>query len=244
MIRALLISAALLASAPASAVIVSVAGTAQPWNWVAGGLNDAYQYGINDGSGPTVVSFASAGISSGGSWGVFAGLGGLTSAFGGTPTVDRNGYVGSFFKDDVLGSSGTYFPSHFTPSLWSADPGAGVFLNALVFVFTDATGQIVDTPNAFNVIYDVFNSSYGYVIGISGSPAPFGATQIQLGFNDDIFADNTGALDVCVYDGTPAGDRSCFSSPTPEPESWALMLTGFAVVGLAVRRRRHGFASA
>ena len=186
-----------------------------------------------------MVSFASAGITPGGSWGIFA-KGGLTSAFGGIPTVDHNGYVGSPFKDNDPGSSGNYFPSHYMSSLWDADPGAGVFLNALVWAFTDASGQLVTDPDAMNVIY-FGPGNYGYVFGKSSSATPAGSTQLQFGLNDDIFGDNTGSLDVCVGSSFDA----CFPTPgVPEPAAWALLVTGFALTGLAVRRRRHGFAPA
>src|SRR5580704_10047206 len=35
---------------------VTVAGTDMPWNWVNLGLNTSDQFGINDGSGPVVIS--------------------------------------------------------------------------------------------------------------------------------------------------------------------------------------------
>jgi hypothetical protein len=238
MFRQLAAAAALAFAIPATAAVtVSVDAQAMPWAWEAGGLNDAYQFGAQDGIAPVVVSFASAGITMGGTWAIVA-TGGLTSAFGGVPTADHNGYVASPFKDDDPGSSGNYFPSHYTPGLWNSDPGAGVFLNALVWAFTDDNGQIVSTPDAMNVIlFD--DGTYGFVFGKSSS-VPAGATQIQFGLNDDIFADNTGALQVCVGSNFAA----CLGGPVPEPHNWTLMIAGFALTGLAVRRRRHGFATA
>ncbi len=229
---------ALSAALPASAsVTVSVAGDSRPWDWVAGGLNDAYQFGGQDGSGPTIVSFASAGITAGGSWAVIY-KSGITGAFAGPPVVDQNGYVGSPFKDNDPGSSGNYFPSHYTPTLWSSDPGAGVFLNALVFVFTDDSGQIVGTPDAMEVGGDAING-YFFVFGKGGTPTPAGATRLQLGLNDDLFFDNSGALQVCV--GTDF-DACSDVTPVPEPATWSLLIAGFAGVGALMRRRRSALA--
>lgn len=220
----------------AAAVTVAVAGTAQPWTYDPGSLNAGFQFGVQDGTGPTIVNFASAGITAGGSWAVLY-KSGLTNAFGGPPAVNQNGHVGLVFKDDGLGSSGTYFPSHYTPTLWSADPGAGVFLNALVFVFTDDNGQIVATPDAMEVFGDAING-YSFVFGKGGSATPAGATRLQLGVNDDIFRDNTGALQVCV--GADF-DACTVNAPVPEPATWALFVGGFAGVGALLRRRRRAF---
>ena len=236
----LLLAAALLPALPATAAInVAVAGTSMPWDWRAGGINDAFQFGIKDGTGPVVVSFASAGITAGGPWAVIE-KGGLTSAYGGVPTVDNNGYQGSVFKDGVLGSTGTYFPSNYTPSYWDADPLAGVFLEALIFTFTDDSGAIIGSPYATNIYPDGLGG-YNFTGGIVGAATPAGATRIQLGLNDDLFADNTGSLTICVGSSYAA----CFPSPgVPEPAAWALMLGGFGLVGAAVRLRRAGYAAA
>ena len=240
MLRGMLLALALGAALPASAAVtVTVNGQARPWDWVKGGLNDSLQFGIQDGVGPAVATFASAGISAGGSFAVVY-KSGLTSAFGGTPTVDQNGYVGSIFKDDDPGSSGNFFPSHYMPTLWSSDPGAGVFLNALVFAFTDASGKVLGGPDAMEVQTDGFGG-FVFVSAKSGF-VPAGATQIQLGLNDDIFGDNTGALRVCV--GADVAACSFSSGGVPEPATWAMMIGGLGLAGVALRRRRRAYATA
>lgn len=235
MFKSILVATALAIALPASAAItVDVAGTSRPWNFTDGGLNSTFQFGIGDGTGPVVVDFASAGITAGGSWAVLY-KSGLTSAFGGAPIADQNGHVGLIFKDDVLGSSGKSFPSLYMPSLWSTDPGAGVFLNALVFVFTDDTGQIIGTPDAMEVTGDAING-YSFTNSKFGDPTPVGATRIQLGLNDDIFADNTGSLQVCV--GATIDDCLRTTTDVSEPADWSLMVAGATLLGLASRRRR------
>lgn len=234
-IKAALLAAAVGTSGAANAAsFYDVAGTSNPWDWVAGGLNDAYQYGGVDGSGPTIATFASAGITAGGSWAIRY-VSGLVSAFDGAPpSVNNNGYVGSFFKDNDPGSTGGFFPGHYMPSEWNDDPNAGLFLAALVATFTDDAGNIIGNPfSVGTVLFD--GTNYGYVIGVGGNPTPVGATRIQLGINDDIFRDNSGSFRVCVGESFESCDR--LISGVPEPESWALMIAGFGLVGGAMRRR-------
>jgi hypothetical protein len=237
MIRKLVLALALGVALPASAgVTVSVDGKTEPWVFnTDGGVNSSFQFGDQDGLPPVSVSFAAAGITD--TWAVVY-KGGLTSAFGPPADADQNGHVGSVFKDNDPGSSNNFFPSHYMPGLWSDDPGAGVFLNALVFVFTDDAGQIVGTPDAMNVTGNA-DSGYTFIFEKSGD-TPDGATHIQLGLNDDIFGDNAGALSVCVG----ASVDACATAPgVPEPASWALMLGGFGLAGAALRRRRQALAT-
>ena len=199
-------------SASAGAIIRSVDGLAMPWVWIDGGLNDSFQYGILDGLSPTVVD-AGDGIA------VVAGntidvvyLTGLTSAFGGVPYSDAVGDT-AYDASNNLGSTGTFFPSLYL----SPYP---IYLNALVGTFANVTGTIVGTP---------------FHIGLGGSfLVPVGATQLQLGLNDDLFADNTGSFRICVSD---AGE--CLAT-VPEPVSASLLALGLSgLAARAVRRRRR-----
>jgi hypothetical protein len=199
-------------SASAAAIFVSVDGQAQPWLWDDGtGFNSAFEYGVLDGIGPAVVD-ATDGIA------VVAGntidvayLAGLTDAFGNPPSADALGHQG-FDASNNAGSTGEVFPSFYM----SPYP---IYLNALVGTFADALGNIVGNP---------------FHVGLGGSfLVPLGATQLQLGVNDDFFSDNVGSLRVCVSD---SGD--CPAS-VPEPVSVALFALGFGgMAARALRRRR------
>src|SRR5262245_18885536 len=107
MVRKVLLSAGAIAmlalsatAARASSIEVTVAATAGPWNWVAGGLNSGYAYGLTqpDFTPPTTVSLASLGLNPGDSIYILY-KSGLTNASGSTPDQGPAGHVGSVFKD-------------------------------------------------------------------------------------------------------------------------------------------------
>ncbi|WP_064039562.1 hypothetical protein [Methylomonas koyamae] len=231
------------AQAHASYQVLNVAGTAGPWVWEVGGLNDAYRYGVGaDGSdaipdytAPARLKLSDIGVGAGDALHIFF-LGGLTSAFGDIPDVNNNGYVGSVFKDDELGSSGQVFPSYYYESEWGktqnpSDPAPyGLFLQALLGALTDDNGGIIELLTLGTVVYT--GEGQGFLVG-SSFGIPDGATHIQFGFNDDIFGDNTGALNVCVS----SEDNQC-APPVPLPGAVWFFASGIAGF-LAYQRKRN-----
>jgi hypothetical protein len=127
-------------------------------------------------------------------------LNGKTNAYGASPEVDAKGYFGSpstYITNNFGGSSGLQFPSKYMMADWDT------YLNQLVGTFADATGAIIGTPFAIGL---------GRTVSI-----PVGATQLQLGINDDIFVDNTGELNLAVSQ----------SASVPEPST----IFGLGVLG-------------
>ena len=180
----------------------SVDGQAGPWD---AALNAAlHHYGVADNLSPTVFDASDGLTFSAGDTMTIEYVSGLTSAFGGAPVVDGAGYIGLPFKNDDPGSSGMFFPS-----LYMDFSMSDIFLNALVGTFADSTGMIVGTPFAVN------NGPLTVVV-------PVGASQLQLGVNDDIFVDNTGALVARVSQNVAA---------VPEPGSFTLLILGLAFLG-------------
>lgn len=171
-------------------VNVNVDGKAMPW-YANASLNNTYMYGIQDGSGPTIVDSGSGLSFAAGGMFTLTYVGGLTSPYGGAPYADANGDPGfaTKFYDpyptvfDAPGSTGNYFPTLYI-SL-PDDPAAAFYLNALVGTFADGSGAIVGSP------FHIGNGPLSVAV-------PVGATRLQLGLNDDLFADNTGALLISV----------------------------------------------
>jgi hypothetical protein len=156
-------------------------------------LNPLDPYGTGDNSAPTIVTGLIAGQNV-----TIAYVSGLTSSFFGVlATVDANGYGPSngynppTFTSDQPGSSGFRFPGFYTSS------PVDVVLNELMGTFADPFGQIIGMPFAIGD-------------GPLTISVPLGATQLQLGVNDDVYyytqdsnypndyPDNTGSLLVSV----------------------------------------------
>jgi hypothetical protein len=196
----------LLLAAPAFAatVTVGVDGKSAPWNPVT---NPSLDYGSHDLVTPTVVS-APFDFAAGGMFTIKY-VSGTVSAGGGFPDVDANGEA-DFETDATTGNSGKVFPSFYV------DHGQyPTYLMELIGAFANSSGVVQGTP---------------FVIGDGpyDATAPSGATELLLGVNDDIFADNGGGFSVTV--AGPSG--------TPEPATWAMLLSGLLGVGAALRSRR------
>ena len=160
---------------------VTVNSKAAPWLWDNTTLNTAYQYGVRDNIAPSTINSSSGLDFAAGNALTINYLNGKTNAFGGSPHVEAKGYFGSPFTyttNGFGGSSGLGFPSKYMAADWDT------YLNQLVGTFADATGAIIGTPFAIGL---------GRTVSI-----PVGATQLQLGINDDIFGDNTGELNLAV----------------------------------------------
>ena len=194
--------------ANANSIIVSVDSQSSPWDQT---LNPTLQFG--DGSGSAPFSVSSGFSFAPGSDFTITYLDGLTNPYGGAGYADGDGDTG-YAADANGGSSGLGFPSkYFTPAVGN--------LNALVGAFADSSGVVVGTP--FLIGNGPFHAF-----------APGGAQLLLLGFNDDIFGDNTGSLRVQIDE----------ADAIPEPATWGLMLMGFGGLGLVLRRRRNALTFA
>jgi hypothetical protein len=210
----LVFAAALLVSDAASAA--TVLGTAGPYD-PTNPLNLSLDYGIHDNTAPTAVpvnpsdnitiTYAS----------------GLTSAFGGPGAVDANGYIGGFFGSGPgrsgIGGSTTFFPSYY---LDPTNSGTPVNLNQLMGSFVNASGGVLQA-------FAIGNGPFSIT-------APGGTAFLLLGFNDDIFADNTGFLNVDVTGSSALA--------TPLPAALPLFATGFGILSVLGWRRKRKSAAA
>lgn len=197
--------------ASAATVPYEALSTSGPWNPA---LNSGLQYGSTfPGQGPsaplTITGFDfSVGVT-------ISNVQGLTSPYGDVPYANADGDP-TFPTGSTPSSSGERVPAYYLPG------GDNTYLNSLMGAFA-LNGVVVG---------DVF------VIGTAGGLfTPSGTVnQLLVGFNDDIYNDNTGSI---TFDVT----GNAIASPVPEPSTWAMMILGFAGVGFLAYRRRDQTAS-
>jgi|LGOV01.1.fsa_nt_gb hypothetical protein len=184
-------------------VQVEVGSHAGPWNPIS---NSSYDYGIHDHDSPMIIDQTyGLGFSPGNSLAITY-LSGTVTTGTGWPWVDADGDIACVANDKV-GSTGKGFPSKYMPTDWDT------YLMALVGTFIDSSGIIVGNP------FEIGNGPTIVII-------PSGATQLQLGINDDKFSDNSGSFSVKVE-----------GAPVPIPG--AVWLFGSGLIGLVGLRRKH-----
>jgi uncharacterized protein (TIGR03437 family) len=157
-------------------LLLNVPGTAMPWLYstASGGLNSKYQFGLADGSNPVIVSSANGINFSAGSTLTVTYLNGSVSVGPeiALPYTDASGFPGN-----TTTSTGTFAPGHYMNPVG--------YISELVGVFTDNSGSIIGTP---------------FALGDGPTPLtiPVGATQLQLGVDDDKYSDNVGSWVIQV----------------------------------------------
>ena len=155
---------------------------------------------------------------------------------------------------------------------WTGNTGlAGVLNGNYAISFHTTTGSIGDAfPIApLSNSASFFNGSLGS--GLSASPYSISGTSYSYnpadgnlvmeivvtnqdnvpnnGSNGYFFADYTGSVTTRAYDltnnGQQAGSGGLVTAfgVVPEPESWALLIAGFGLTGLAMRRRNKAVAA-
>lgn len=210
-----LVAAAALSVASAAfagEVTVFVDGRSGPWDI---SVNPDFSYGVTVGGTPD-IHLAPTSVSSASGLDFLAG-GSLSFEYvSGSALAGASGTAWGSGGDGVPGWAPTYAPCTAAPGCYV--PGVTTtYLEQLLGVFTDADGVIVGSP---------------FVIGSGPIVAliPTGATQVQLGFNDGWYNDNGAGIYVKVTD---------IAAPVPEPETYAMMLAGLGLLGLAAKRRRQ-----
>lgn len=170
-VAALLATVTVQCSDNANASIFAVGARSGPWLYVNGGLNTAFQYGINDQLAPTVVP--------GLSFGQHVTLtyqSGTVS--GGGPFVQAQGDLG------IPNPNAGPHVNGDTPAVYVSNPNS-TFAWQLMGTFADNSGQIVGTPIAIG------NGPITFAV-------PSGATRLQLGVADNLFGDNVGSWSIDV----------------------------------------------
>ena len=163
----------------AAEITVTVDSKVGPWDW-GSVLNSDYAYGINDHNSPVIIDETTGLSFAPGNKLTITYISGTVKAGGSSrwSWVDANGDA-SYVANGNKGSSGKYFPSKYMSNDWDT------YLMALVGTFTDANGTIVGSP------FEIGNGPITLEI-------PSGATQLQLGINDDKFYDNEGSFTIKI----------------------------------------------
>ena len=157
-----------------------VRATAMPWLWQPGGLNASYGFGAQDGIGPLILTLAGLQAKPGGIL-LVRYLSGEISTGMGSPMMDANGFA-NFDAFGANGITGKPMPNRYM----SPYP---INVGSLVGAFTTRAGRLVGAP---------------FALGDRPTQLtiPAGAAQLQLGINDDLYADNTGAFTIAVTTGS------------------------------------------
>ncbi len=187
-------------------VDVNVSGLSGPWEFQFGGLNSTYTYGFDDETAPTTITNIDGKPVEPAQELTVTYLSGLVSVgpTSGWPYVNALGDTAV-----VANSHNTDYPSWYMPT--ADEP---IYIGELVGTFANSSGEIVGTP---------------FPVGLSAAfIVPAGASQLQLGTNDDIFSDNAGSWDVQVSEVA-----------VPEPTGIVLIAFAFSAVLLHRRYRTH-----
>ena len=158
----------------------TVPATAQPW--VVGTTNPDFSYGQSNGTAPVVVDAASGLPIMPGESVAISYLSGSASYNGGNG--DADGVVGSPYSNTFSNEFGELASDRISPGDFPA------YIACMIGDFTDANGVLVGIP---------FKVGDAHTVSV-----PAGATQLQLGVNDNKYDDNSGSWQVTVAIADPA----------------------------------------
>ncbi|MGA2649953.1 MAG: DUF2341 domain-containing protein [Terracidiphilus sp.] len=185
-------------------VNVTVPPTAMPWNWKTGGINNNYQYGINDGTSPVI---AAASLTAGEPVTIAYQSGSVSSNYPINPLVNANGEPNFITGTQLF--NGAYFPTLYTTG--SAYP-QNLPINVFA-VLTNASG--VPIPNT------------QVTLGVSGAnPGQYQATTDATGTASFLYVgenagnDSLNAQAVVNGEGTLTSNQTTLdwtNYPTPPP---------------------------
>ena len=160
----------------------------------------------------------------------------------GAEFIQYIGNINILAANGLSGISGTSYQPFTGVFTSEVDPFNGTAPSSLIF---DAANPSGITPEINQVFYiGDGHSGYNTLLGDSlFFKAPNNATRLYLGIIDasgnygfpGAYGDNTGQFIV---------DVSLSVAPIPEPETYALMLAGLAMVGAAARRSKNSGANA
>ncbi len=176
--------------------------------------------------------------------------------------------VGNYYAPDYIFSDTTL------ALVDADDGGDGNFANEpssnTIMFFLDSNDSILDVTNGFTTGFSFFYSSSTAASvtvydGLGGTGNVLATLQLDAQFSDNCSGDPTGAfcnwtavgvnfagtaysIDFGGTANQTGFDDITFGSATPggvpEPATWAMLITGFGLVGFAARRRRVSHVAA
>ena len=144
--------------------------------------------------------------------------------------VDSQGITSAY--RNTLTNSGSYFGQFNALGDFSVSNSAGNW-SAVDYV-ASATGTVnpdgtwAGNSNS-NSLLNLSLGAGDYIIGFSGNAAPVSYASLRSSDTSSPFGTPTNMEAVLTF--------SAVAAPVPEPESWALMLVGMALIGGVARRR-------
>jgi hypothetical protein len=192
----------------ALSISVPVSGNAGPWDPIA---NSGFNYGMHDQAPPSVVGAGSGMWFNSGSGIRIEYLGGTVAVGANYPLLDARG-LSYFTYNNLVNGHGA------APSFYMDPLSYPIYSGQLVGTFADAFGTIVGSPFAIG-------------LGPVFLTIPSGVSQLQLGVNDNLFADNIGSFTVQV-----TGPGPIVPPAAVVPEPGALLLFASGVAGLVLWR--------
>jgi RHS repeat-associated protein len=193
---------------------VTVPPTAMPWTWTTGGLNNNYQYGMNNGTSPVV---AATGLAAGQIVQVAYQSGTISASYPSRPLTNADGDQ-TIVTGAVL-SYGVYYPTEFTTS--AAYP-AGQPIPVSALVTSSSGAPMANVPVILNVA--------------GANPGQYQAVTDASGTADFLYTGTYIGADTLGVQATVSGNTTLTSSPaivnwitpqTPGPLA-KLSLTFFA----------------
>ncbi|WP_375391279.1 PEPxxWA-CTERM sorting domain-containing protein [uncultured Sphingomonas sp.] len=146
----------------------------------------------------------------------------FTSVFTSGPNSAISGSIGLTY--DTTNYSGTVAVNNFTSTLGSAyTPVTASYINnSNSIIFGDkCTGAVCDVSSGTSQFYNAFYFN----------------TSGDVTFSMYLVYSAPGTNSVYYSTSNVVTRRAVVASPTPEPASWAMMIAGFGLVGVAMRRR-------
>lgn len=129
------------------------------------------------------------------------------------------------------------------------DPRLALFRGDGTFIGEDDDGSSIPDPatgNSWDVRFSSVLAAGNYIVALTAFPLTANGTPLDINNFRSAFS-QTGTLDgrsnAFAFDVLGV-DQSTGPGGVPEPATWAMMLTGFGMVGYGLRRRNVRFAIA